>query len=34
MQNTESVAVVVLTGEVGKLQRKFVIEVNFTELEI
>lgn len=34
MQNPESVSVVVLTGEVGKVQRKFGIEVNFTELEI
>ena len=34
VQNTESVSVVVLTGEVGKKQRKFGIEVNFTELEI
>lgn len=34
VQNTESVSVVVITGEVGKERRKFGIEVNFTELEI
>lgn len=34
LQNPYGVSVVVLSGELGKVKRKFGIDVTFTELEV